>query len=322
MRKLITLCIALVATISIKAADCEIAITYADVSQGERIPASINGQIKAKITNLLAKSGISSSDPNSRFFVTGRFDHGYSETLEVGPSYKYVLTTDLTLYMGDSETKKIFASAVIPLKGVGSTEIICYRNCLKDLKVTTPELKEFINEGRQKIVDYYNSNYQSILAQANAAMNQRNYDEAIYYAATIPECCVGFEQAQNLMVKSYRSNRDYQSAQLLAQAKAAWAENPDSYGAGEAGRYLSQIDPSSSSAAAADALAKEMTARTQKQWDFENIQKYKDNLALQKQRIDADASIRKESIRAARDISVAYAKSRPKVVHHYNWIRW
>lgn len=315
---------ALLATASMQlgAQNCELTITYANVTQGENVPKSVDGRLQAKITQLLAKSGVSSSDPNSRFFVTGRFDHGYVETVPVGAAYQTMITTDLTLYMGDSETKKIFASAVIPLKGVGETEDRTYIKCLNGLNANNAELKAFIAEGKAKIVEYYDNNYQNILTQARTAMQQRNYGEAMYYATSIPECCRGFEQAQALVLESYKSHRDYESAELLSKAKAAWAASPDANGAAEANRYLTRIDPASSSASAASALAKEMTTRTKQQWDFENVQKYKDELALEKQRIDANAAIRKESIRAARDVAVAWAKSRPRVVHHYNWIRW
>ena len=48
--------------------------------------------------------------------------------------------------------------------------------------------------------------------------------------------------------------------------------------------YLSQIDPEASCAAEAQALSKQISQTTQKQWEFENVTKYKDAVALEKHR--------------------------------------
>lgn len=312
---------------------CELDIGYASVSQGENVPASIDRQLQGKLLGLLSREGMSSSDPDSRFFVTARFDHGYSEVVNAGAAYNYMLKTDLTLFFGDNKTQKIFASTVISLQGLGDSEERAYQKCLNGLNVKNPQFREFVREGREKIIEYYDSNYPQILAQAKAAMTARNYDEALYYSTSIPECCSGYAEAQKFTLQCYGNLRDYEGSNLLSQAKAAWAADPTASGAEEAARYLNQIDPASPSAAGAKALMTEMTNVTKKQWEFENVQKYKDELALrkqhmaneaaiEKQRIAANASVERTRLRAARDVAVAYAKSRPKVVHHYNWIRW
>ena len=331
--KLIASLIFCLITQNVVAQNCDLDIGYASVSQGERVPRSIDKKLQSKIMSLLSREGLSSSDPNSRFFVTARFDHGYAEIVPSGTGNNYMIVTDLTLFFGDNKTQKIFASTVLSLKGLGDTEERAYTKCLNSLNINNPELKSFVREGRTKIMEYYDSNYSSILSQAKSAMANRNYDEALYYSTSIPECCVGFSEAQQFTLKCYGNLRNYDSANLLSKAKSAWAASPDADGAEEASRYLNQIDPDSSSASAAKALMEEMTRVTKKQWEFENVQKYKDELALRKQsmateaeirkqRIAANADVEKTRLRAARDVAVAYAKSRPRVVHHYNWIRW
>jgi hypothetical protein len=96
---------------------------------------------------------------------------------------------------------------------------------------------------------------------------------------------------------------------LLAQARAAWAASPDADGAREAESYLAQIDPASSSYAAAQSLNAEITKTTKKQWEFENVQKYNDQVALEKQRINA-----------SKQVAIAWAKRRTRVVNRYVFI--
>lgn len=290
------------------AGDCQLSISYAPVSQGENVPKAIDSRLEAKVTRLLAQSGISSTDPTSRFFVAGRFDHAFADVTS-GPSAKNMINTELTLYIGDSQDKKVFASAVFNLKGVGDTKERAFSKCLNGLSGSNQELLKFITEGRQKIVDYYDAQYPTILNQARAAMTARNYDEALYYATSIPECCKGFNQAQALSMEIYQHYTDYEGAQLLEKARGAWAASPDAAGAEEAFKYLSQIDPAAACAGQARELGNRITATTKSQWEFENVTKYRDAQALEKQRIEA-----------ARSVAEAWAKNQPKVIYNYTWL--
>lgn len=57
------------------------------------------------------------------------------------------------------------------------------------------------------------------------------------------------------------------------------------------------------------ALSKSIGQTVKKNWDFENVTKYKDAVALEKQRIES-----------ARAIGVAWAKNQPKTVNRYYWV--
>ena len=57
---------------------------------------------------------------------------------------------------------------------------------------------EFIEKGKLKIVDYYNSNYPQILEKARKAMGLKSYEEALYWACMIPECCDGYAQSRSV----------------------------------------------------------------------------------------------------------------------------
>ena len=145
-------------------------------------------------------------------------------------------------------------------------------------------------------------------------MQQRNYNEALYYTSSIPECCVGYDEAYRLTMEIFQSNVDYEGQMLLAQARAAWAASPDEQGAREAWMYLAQIDPSASCYSDAMTLGKQIQKTVKEDRDFEVKEKYRNAVELEKQRIAA-----------ARDIGVAWAKSQPRVVtnfvitnrHHY-----
>lgn len=284
---------------------CAIDISIANITKGDVVPESVNTKLEAKLAQAIGKAGFSSAPYDSRFFIAGRFDDAFND-VGGGTAQKVYVKTTLTLYIGDADEQKIFATESFDLSGVGSSDAQAYTRALGKLNASNPKLIEFITSGRQKIIDYYDANYQQYINKARQAMAARSYDEALYYLTPIPTCCKGYAEANALAMQIYGDSMNYEAKQLLAQAKAAWAADPTADGAAEAYRYLAQIDPEASCYKDAQALGDKMSQTTQKQWEFENVTKYKDAQALERHRINA-----------AKEVAVAYAKSRPKVQNRY-----
>lgn len=288
--------------------ECTIDVSIADITKGDVVPAAINSKLEGKLTQALGKAGMISAPYDSRFFVAGRFDDAFND-ISGGPSQKVYVKTTLTLYIGDADEQKVFASESFELSGVGGSDQQAYTRALNKLSVGNKQLVDFLRNGQQKIIDYFDANYQSYINNAKKAMAARNYDEALYYATAIPSCCKGYAQANELAMQIYKQNMNYTAQQLLAKARGAWAADPTAEGAAEAHMYLSQIDPEASCAAEAQALSKQISQTTQKQWEFENVTKYNNAVELEKHRITA-----------AKEVAVAWAKSRPKQVNRYVFI--
>lgn len=288
--------------------DCEIGIAVAPISQGDGVPVAIASRLDSKIRQILSQNGIAGAPENSQFFAAGRFDKAYHDELG-GTSPKTVLKTTLTLYIGDADGQKVFASKAIDLKGVGTSEERAYQMALNSLKPDSKAVQDFVTEGKRKIIAYYDAKYPQILAKANTALKQRDYPEALYWASQIPDCCKGFEAANELMVKAYQEEVDAAGKQLLMKAQGAFSADPTAVGAAKASEYLSQIDPAASCMPQAEELAKKMEAVTKAQWKFENVDKYRDKMAMHRHMIDASKAA-----------AVAKAKSRPNVVYNYEWL--
>ncbi len=300
-----------VATMS--AAQCEIGIGLAPfITEGDDVPAGVEKKLQAKLKMVLAHSGVAAGDYDCQFFITGRFDEEFSQEAG-GVGGRVLVKSNLQLAICDGDNKKVFATATFPLKGVGATNEQALTRALTSLNPKNPEFINFVENAKAKIVDYFNSNYQTYLAKANKALGQRNYDEALYWSTAIPECCNGYDEANALANTIFTDKINYDGAQALAKAEGEWAANPTAAGAQAAYRYIAQIDPSSSAYPAAKALGAKMSAAVKADYDFETKEKYRSQVKLEEQRI-----------KAARDAAVAWAKNQPKTiirnVHHHHWI--
>lgn len=306
----VTLCFALSAFTS-TGADCELAIGMAPfITEGDDVPAGIERKLQAKLKTALTNTGVAAGDYDCQFFITGRFDEEFSSEAG-GVGGRVLVKSNLQLAICDGDNKKVFATAVFPLKGVGSTNEQALTRALTSLNPRNPEFITFVDRAKDKIIDYFNKNYPTYLRKAKTALEQRNYDEALYWATSVPECCDGYGEANALVAAIYSDRMDYEGAMLLAKAQGEWAAHPTSEGAAAAYRYLSQIDPSSSSYKAAKDLGSKMAATVKADYDFETKEKYRNAVELERERI-----------KAARDVAVAWAKNQPKTVVHHNWIVW
>ncbi|MBD5422411.1 MAG: hypothetical protein HDR49_05215 [Bacteroides sp.] len=311
LRNILSAALLAAAALTASAADCEIGIGLAPLmTEGDAVPAGIQRKLQAKLKGLLAHTGVAAGDYDCQFFITGRFDEEYSNEAG-GVGGRVLVKSNLQLAICDGENKKVYATATFPLKGVGATNEQALTKALTSLNGRNPEFINFVENAKAKIVDYFNKNYQSYLSKARTALTHRDYDEALYWATSIPECCNGFNEAQALAETIFVDRTDYEAAQLLAQAEGEWAANPTDAGAAAAYNYISQIDPSSKSYAAAKALGKKMAASVKADYDFETKEKYRTEKKLEQQRI-----------KAARDAAVAWAQNQPKTIVRNNWIIW
>ena len=294
-------------SIAANAADCDITLKAIPIEQGEEVPADVSDAIATRLMTAASKSGVVGAI-DSRFFITAKFNHSYKETL-AGPPMQTAIKSTMTLYIGDVVDKKVFATTSVDVKGVGTSLSRAYINALSVLNAKNNTFAQFISQGRDKVIDYYDSNYQSILNKAKSALTMKEYGEALYYSTSIPECSIGYSAALEVTKTAFQAYLDNEGLILLNKARGAWGASPDEYGANEAYGYLTQIDPQSSCFNEAVAFGEKIASIVKANWDFENITKYKDQVSLEKAYINA-----------ARDVGVAWGSHQQPITYNVTWL--
>ena len=262
----------------------------------EPFPPAGKAQMQSKLTNVITKNGVLSSNWQNQFFITA-IVVPQTKNILPGPPTQIAEVMDVVFYIGDSYNEVVFASTTLTVKGVGTTEAKCYLNALNNIKTNSPELSKFVNEGKSKIIAYYNEKAPELLKKAQTLANMQVFDEAIWMLTTIPSECKYYEQALDLSVVKYKDMLKFQCHQNLAMAKSAWMANYDKDGALEASQYLSLIYPDSGCYEEANTLYDEIKSRMREDYDFE-MKKYNDSHELNK-----------ELINAVREIGVAFGEN-------------
>ena len=256
-------------------------------------PAAGKAQMEAKLSSILTRNGVQSTNWQNQFFITA---HVVPQTKDVlaGPPPQVAEVMDVVFYIGDSYNQIIFATETQTVRGVGTTDAKCYLNGLTNIKTNSTKLAAFVEEGRKKIIAYYDAQAPSMMDKARSLAQMHDYEQAIWMMMTIPSECKYYQQALDLGVEFYNDMLKFQCHQNLAAAKAAWMANYDKDGALAAAEYLSLIIPESGCYEDAETLSAEIKSRMREDYDFE-IRKYEDTLGL-----------KKDIISTIREIGVAY----------------
>lgn len=263
-----------------------------------------------KVSQMITASGMASID-DSRFAVIPRIVVT-DEHLQASAPPMIAMSADVTFYMGDVSTGKVFGSITKSYKGVGETDTRAYVSIISNIKPRDKELQQFMERGKQKIIDYYNENADIIIKKALQLASTKDYDEALVVLSEIPEECVeAYDKASAHMATIYQQKINYEGEILYQEAYTLWNSTLDYSGAMDACAILARISPMSSAAGKANNLADQIGKRVRevdnREWNFK-LQKQKDQADLQKALVNAAAEAAKAEA------------NRP--VYNYNVVWW
>ncbi len=278
------------------------------------MPEDARATLSNKLNQIISQNGFAGSTANERFILTTNIVLLSKDITPTAP-VMHAYTLEVSLYIGDALDGKKFASHSVKLKGVGETETKAYLAALKNLKTSDKSYQEFIDSGKKRILEYFNSQCEFIIKEAQAYESTNQYEKALYLLTSVPTACKEcFEKCINMVGPIYHKQIDRQCKKDMMEATAAWKSHLNAEGAELASRYLANIEPNSSCYKDAQALIAEMGQR------IKELDKREWNFKLKQQQDGVD--IQKATIKAARDIGVAYGNNQPDVRYEtvvYGW---
>ncbi|MBR1880746.1 MAG: hypothetical protein IJ804_08405 [Prevotella sp.] len=267
--------------------------------------------LENRLSSIISQNGMLSAE-GSRFILTMNWNVLEKEVVSSAPTV-IMYKLEVGLCIGDGMTGTKYASTVLSLKGAGNDEAKAVLKAMNGINAHKAEIGQLVKKGLDRIVKYYETNKNQILTSAKSMMNQKNYEEAMWILSQIPQEVSYYSEAQSMIVRAYRAQVNTDAARQLQKARALWAASPSRENADAVMALVGDIDPSSSSYAGAQALMKEVKGRVKGLDDADRAEEMRQNAHLR--------SIDRARINAARDIAVAYAKSRPRVVYNTRIIR-
>ena len=274
----------------------------------ESFPQGAKALVENKLTQLLTRNGIAGLDYLSQFVLTVSSTPLDKDVIP-GPPMKISEKMEMNLYIVDAYAKTIFSSTSFTVRGIGENENKCYMNALSHMPLQSPEVAAFINQGKNKIIEYYDHEGEALMKKAKLLAQQKNYEEALYLVSLIPQQCKHYDAAIAASLEIYQMQLDNECAINLAAARQAWAAEQNSKGAYAAGAYLEKILPDAGCYGEAMELYNEIKGKVLDDWKFE-MRKYDDSVDLERRRIDS-----------ARQVGVAYGNHQPSQTTSIEFLR-
>ncbi len=176
--------------------------------------------LKSKLNRITSNYGMGGSVMSERFIITANVQIISKDITSTAPPMQ-VYTLEVGFFIGDGIDGKLFASTSKTFKGVGETETKAYRAALKNIKTTDPVFKSFIEEGKYKIIEYYNSQCDFILKEALTMAEAKEYDIAMYKLAEVPKVCKEcFEKCQDALVYVFNLKIENECQERIAKSKS------------------------------------------------------------------------------------------------------
>jgi len=317
------------------------------------VPSEAKNFLNTKLTQITTNNGMGGSTVNPRFIITASVNIGTKDII-AGPPQMIAQNLEVTLFIGDAISNVRFSNLSLNLKGVGTNENKAFIEAFKMINPKNAQITGFLEEGKQKIIQYYSSQCDFIIKDAQSLSKQAKFDEAIYKLSLVPEVCEEcYFKCIDTMLQMYQTKIDVDGKKKFNEAKLIWSANQTSIGAEQVGDILSQIDPMASCQGEVtqfiNSINAKLKADEKAKWDFK-MKQYADKIAMQKEQMriaesqakrddqfrenqatrDAASQERqakrnyeldKLRVNAYRQVATEYARNQPKSVT-YNNINW
>lgn len=244
--------------------------------------------LQNKLTQIVTKSGLAADPAYPRFVITADTDVLFKEVTATAPPM-VALQVVTTLYIGDAESGQLFGSySYDASKGVGNNDTKAHVEALKRINVNDPDVLAFVEESKVKIIEYYNSQIDFIIAEARSLMNSNQYDDAIILLSGVPTVCKdAHAKAMDMIADVFQEKIDVEGAALYNEAVATWKTGKTQDNAYAVVDILALIHPNSKSFAQSMKLVSEIEgyyselearrrAIEERNWAFK-MQQYEDS---------------------------------------------
>ncbi|MEN8858534.1 MAG: hypothetical protein ABF260_10800 [Flavobacteriaceae bacterium] len=194
-----------------------------------------------KLGQIASRNGMGGggASGNNRFIISGDINILTKDITATAPP-KYLVTIETTIAVGDGIDGKAFSSEFVEFKGIGNSEDKAFISAIRKINPRHKLIKQVIKEGKEKIIEYYNSKCDFILKEASALADSRKFDEAVFLLNQVPEVTKEcYDKSMDLAVEITKRKFEFECQSKIAEARALIA-NGDFSGASQILNFFTQ----------------------------------------------------------------------------------
>ena len=163
-------------------------IALAPVIDDNAMPASAKSMLESKIRKICTLNGLAGEGSNPMFSIRATVDVLSKDLTATAPPM-HALSLTVNMFIVDNATGNVFSQTSVDVKGAGQNESKAYAQAIKSLDPKRGQFKAFVEQGKNKIIEYYNSQCDMIISRANALKAQGRDGDASALLYSVPEVC-------------------------------------------------------------------------------------------------------------------------------------
>lgn len=139
-----------------------------------------------RLNQVVTLNGMASTDNSNKFLLIPSVSVVSVEPTATAP-VQYVAEVEISLYLVDNSRKLLISQEILTKKGVAENETKAVNEAIKSIKARDPKLKKLIVNGKNEILDYYDTECERVLKTINTYIEMCMYDDALNELNAIPQ---------------------------------------------------------------------------------------------------------------------------------------
>lgn len=272
-------------------------------------PDAVQSHLHSRLTSLVSRSGLAAVPGISDFVLYPTLvtlDEGVAGG---GLRDQVVVRAEISLFVKNAADGRLFASDSWTFTGSGASAERAMMDVISSLRPRDRNVRDFLTTTRERIVGYYDSNCDAVVAEGSAAAATGDVGRAIAVLMAVPAVSSCHERSSNEAAALVAAQQERECGQALVGARAEVAA--DRFGA--AIDLLATVDPSSPCASDAEGLIDDIDDQVRQKSEAQLTKKY-DSFKQERTRVNdqvaATGGVRTRRLEIAGGIAAGVLNSR------------
>lgn len=149
-----------------------------------------------RLNQAVSLNGMASTDNSNKFLLIPSVTLISIEPTTTFP-IQYLAEIEVSLFLVDNSRQLLISQEIMTKKGVADNETNAVVEAIKSIKGRDPRLKKMIVNGKNKIIEYYNTECDKVIQTISAYLEMEMYDEALNELNAIPQIDAELECYKN-----------------------------------------------------------------------------------------------------------------------------
>lgn len=191
--------------------------------ESNKLSNDVKEGLKQKVEQIIGRNNAGATSVYNAFIIQPELNVQETKSTEGLVRNVTLVAGELTLTAKNLYDESIYGTVIVSLEGDATgNEEAALKALLKNVKITNPAFTRFIRTTREKIMNHYMENCQTIMNKAQTMISTDKIEEAMGYLGSVPEVVPCYEDISSLMTLAHSHAKTLDCDQKLLMARSKY----------------------------------------------------------------------------------------------------